>query len=167
MGVSSLEWTLPTEYILRRPWLVNVDIRSLSQKLKAAVYLDNEAMCSAFCENWLGICRGVEDFVCINIESGIGAGIFVRGKIYRGYTGSAGEVGHISVDENGPRCKCGNAGCLETMASINAMAEKYREMMSKTNPGISGNTIDQNFEALLRVPLRETAYAWRSSKRPP
>ena len=57
----------------------NVDIKeSLSQKLKAAVYLDNEAMCSAFCENWLGICRGVEDFVCINIESGIGAGIFVR-----------------------------------------------------------------------------------------
>ena len=132
----------------------NVDIKeSLSQKLKAAVYLDNESMCSAFCENWLGICRGVEDFVCINIESGIGAGIFVRGKIYRGYTGSAGEVGHISVDENGPRCKCGNAGCLETMASINAMAEKYREMMSKTNPGISGNTIDQNFEALLKGAL--------------
>src|SRR5690606_29014498 len=76
----------------------DVDIREgLSQELDVPVYLDNEAMCSAFCENWLGICRGVEDFICINIESGIGAGIFVRGKIYRGYTGSAGEVGHISV----------------------------------------------------------------------
>lgn len=128
----------------------NVDIReSLSQRLDAPVYLDNEARCSAFCENWLGICKGVEDFVCINIESGIGAGVFVRGKICRGYTGSAGEVGHISVDENGPRCKCGNVGCLETMASINAMAERYREMASKTNPDVSGNTIDQNFEALL------------------
>jgi len=132
----------------------NVDIKeSLGQELGAPVYLDNEARCSAFCENWLGICRGVEDFVCINIESGIGAGIFVRGMIYRGFTGSAGEVGHISVDENGPRCKCGNVGCLETMASINAMAERYREMAVKSNPDVSKNTIEQNFEALLQGAL--------------
>lgn len=129
----------------------NVDIReSLSQLLDVPVYLDNEAMCSAFCENWLGICRGVEDFICINIESGIGAGIFVRGKIYRGYTGSAGEVGHIPVDENGPRCKCGNVGCLETMASISAMARKYKEQASRSLPGASEYTIDQGFEALLK-----------------
>jgi len=132
----------------------DVDIREgLSQELDVPVYLDNEAMCSAFCENWLGICRGVEDFICINIESGIGAGIFVRGKIYRGYTGSAGEVGHISVDENGPKCKCGNVGCLETMASISAMAQKYRELVGETCPAVSENTIDQNFEALLKGAL--------------
>lgn len=129
----------------------DVDIReSLASELDVPVYLDNEAMCSAFCENWLGICRGVEDFICINIESGIGAGIFVRGKIYRGYNGSAGEVGHISVDENGPRCKCGNVGCLETMASIKAMAERYVAVRGKTDPGIYEKNIDQNFESLLR-----------------
>lgn len=130
---------------------INVDIReNLANRLNIPVYLDNEAMCSAFCENWLGICRGVEDFICINIESGIGAGIFVRGKIYRGYNGSAGEVGHISVDENGPVCKCGNVGCLETMASIKAMANRYRELKAEDDPAVSGRTIDQNFEALLQ-----------------
>lgn len=129
----------------------DVDIREpLSRELDVPVYLENEAMCSAFCENWLGICKGVEDFICINIESGIGAGIFVRGKIYRGYNGSAGEVGHISVDENGPRCKCGNAGCLETMASISAMAQKYRELDPESCGDATENTIDQSFQALLQ-----------------
>lgn len=154
VGVSipgMLDITTRRIYLAPNLGWTNVDIReSLSEKLDVPVYLDNEAMCSAFCENWLGICRGVEDFICINIESGIGAGIFVRGKIYRGHTGSAGEVGHISVDENGPRCKCGNVGCIETLASINAMAEKYKELISKTHPDASENTIDENFDALLQ-----------------
>lgn len=81
------------------------------------VYIENEAMASAVCENWIGSCQQTGDFVCINIKSGIGAGIFVGGKLYRGAGGSAGEVGHIVVDENGPRCGCGNYGCLEAMAS--------------------------------------------------
>jgi len=76
-------------------------LNPLEEALDTTVYLDNEAMCSASCENWIGLCRNVEDFICINIESGIGAGMFVRGKIYRGFTGSAGEVGHISVDDKG------------------------------------------------------------------
>lgn len=99
-------------------------LNPLEEALNTQVYLDNEAMCSASCENWIGICKEVEDFICINIESGIGAGLFLRGKIYRGFTGSAGEVGHISVDENGPSCKCGNVGCLETIASINGMVSR-------------------------------------------
>ena len=96
----------------------------LHKALNIPIYLDNESMCSANCENWLGQCRNVEDFICINIESGIGAGIFMRGKMYRGFSGSAGEIGHIPVDENGPQCKCGNRGCLETVASINGMAAR-------------------------------------------
>lgn len=96
----------------------------LHKTLNIPIYLDNESMCSANCENWLGQCRDVEDFICINIESGIGAGIFMSGKMYRGFSGSAGEIGHIPVDENGPQCKCGNRGCLETVASINGMAAR-------------------------------------------
>ena len=104
----------------------------LGKALNTSVYIDNEAMCSASCENWIGICKDTEDSLCINIQSGIGAGLFLRGKIYRGFSGSAGEVGHIPVDENGPSCKCGNIGCLETIASINGMVEsanKKNEMV--------------------------------------
>lgn len=106
----------------------DVDIlERLQEKLDNTVYIENESMFSAICENWIGICKGAEDFICINIESGIGAGIFVRGMSYRGCTGSAGEVGHIPVAGNGLRCKCGKKGCLETIASVNAMIKKYRK----------------------------------------
>jgi len=108
----------------------NVDLRSRLGKLShVSVYVENEAMASAICENWVGVCRGVENFVCINIKSGIGAGIFTGGRLYRGASGSAGEVGHISVDENGPLCGCGNYGCLETMASTRHIVERARKLV--------------------------------------
>lgn len=108
----------------------DVDIGSiLYGSLGIPVYVENEAMASAICENWLGACKGVENFVCINIKSGIGAGIFTGGRLYRGAGGSAGEVGHIVVDENGPKCGCGNYGCLETMASTGRIVEKVRRML--------------------------------------
>lgn len=143
---------IKTRRILLAPnleWL-DVDLlESLNHLLKCPVYLDNEAMCSALCENWLGTCRGVEDFICVNIESGIGAGIFVRGKMYRGCSGSAGEVGHIPVNEKGQRCKCGNIGCLETIASINAMAQRYRDLSGdRTSP--QQKTAAGGFDALIQ-----------------
>ena len=108
----------------------DVDIgRMLDGYMGVPVYVENEAMASAICENWLGACRDEENFVCINIKSGIGAGIFAGGRLYRGAGGSAGEVGHIVVDENGPRCGCGNYGCLETMASTGRIVEKVRKVL--------------------------------------
>lgn len=124
-----------TRKILLAPnlgWADTDILESLHESLGVPVYLDNEAMCSALCENWLGSCRGVDDFICVNIESGIGAGMFLRGKMFRGHSGSAGEVGHIPVDENGPKCKCGNVGCLETIASISAMASRYEALHPKS-----------------------------------
>jgi predicted NBD/HSP70 family sugar kinase len=107
----------------------NVGLGSLLQSFKnVPLYIDNEAMASAICENWIGSCRKVDNFICINIKSGIGAGIFINGKLYRGAGGTAGEIGHIAVDENGPRCGCGNFGCLETMASAGYMEQKARKM---------------------------------------
>jgi len=95
-----------------------VDIVDVFQKnWDIPVYIENEAKCSAICENWIGQCTSDKDFVCINIKTGIGAGIFASGKLYRGAAGTAGEVGHIVVDEGGARCGCGNYGCLETVAS--------------------------------------------------
>lgn len=93
------------------------------------VFLENEAMASAVAENWIGSCQGTPNFICINIKSGIGAGIFVNGRLYRGASGSAGEIGHIFVDEAGARCACGNYGCLETMASITHIVEKAKKLI--------------------------------------
>jgi len=107
-----------------------VDIREHLKKFSGMkIYIENEAMASAICESWLGKCQGIDNFVCINIKSGIGAGIFTNGKLYRGSGGTAGEVGHIVVSENGPKCGCGNYGCLETLASTYRIVENARKLV--------------------------------------
>lgn len=108
------------------------DIRGKLEKcLNIPVYVENEAMASAICEDWIGECRDVSGFVCVNIKSGIGAGIFTDGRLYRGSSGSAGEIGHIVVDENGPKCGCGNCGCLETFASTERIVEKAKKLLKQ------------------------------------
>lgn len=94
-----------------------------------SIYVDNEAMCSAICENWIGCCIEQRDFVCINMKSGIGSSIFAGGNLYRGCSGSAGEIGHIMVDHSGPKCACGNYGCLETLVSTRSMVEKAQRLV--------------------------------------
>ncbi|NMA33382.1 MAG: ROK family transcriptional regulator [Clostridiaceae bacterium] len=101
----------------------------LEKALELPVCIENEAMASAICENWIGSCQTASNFVCLNIKSGIGAGIFTGGRPYRGTNGSAGEVGHIVVDEDGPRCGCGNYGCLETLASTGSIIEKAKKII--------------------------------------
>ncbi|MHB8061041.1 MAG: ROK family protein [Ruminiclostridium sp.] len=95
------------------------------------IYVDNEAMCSAICENWIGCCIDQKDFVCINMKSGIGSSIFAGGNLYRGCCGSAGEIGHIMVDQNGPKCACGNYGCLEALVSSRSMVEKAQRLVKQ------------------------------------
>lgn len=107
-----------------------IDLKSMLSGIgEFPIYVDNEAMCSAICENWIGCCTELKDFVCINMKSGIGSSIFAGGNIYRGCSGSAGEVGHITVDHNGPKCACGNYGCLETLVSTRSMVEKAQRLV--------------------------------------
>lgn len=107
-----------------------VDLEKMMSKIGSfPVYVDNEAMCSAIFENWIGCCTDEKNFVCINMKSGIGSSIFAGGNLYRGCCGSAGEIGHITVDQSGPKCACGNYGCLETMVSSKAIAEKAKKLI--------------------------------------
>jgi len=123
-----------TDKIIMAPNLSwnHVDLSAkASEILKMPVYIENEAMCSAICEHWIGKCRNMGNFVCINVESGIGAGIFINGALFRGAGGSAGEIGHLVVDENGRACGCGNNGCLETYASVRYMLLRANEKISE------------------------------------
>jgi predicted NBD/HSP70 family sugar kinase len=69
-----------------------------------------------------GVAHSVDDFLFVKIGTGIGCGIVVGGEIYRGASGSAGDIGHIRVDDNGPLCHCGKAGCLEAFFGGAALA---------------------------------------------
>ncbi len=92
-----------------------------SDDFDCPVYLDNDVNVMAMGEHWAGVGRGVDNLVFIKVATGIGAGIICNGQIYRGDQGCAGDVGHIMADANGPRCNCGNVGCLEAMAAAPAM----------------------------------------------
>jgi glucokinase len=104
----------------------------VSRKYNIETILINDANAEALGEHQLGAGRGVSNLILLTIGTGIGGGIIINGRLYTGTSGSAGEVGHITVDVNGPRCSCGNIGCWETLASGRAMA---REAISRISHG--------------------------------
>jgi len=106
-------------------------ISDLKEKLDCEIYLENEAMASAVCEKWIGDCINDENFICINIKSGIGAGLFASNKPFHGAKGSAGEIGHISIVPNGPLCGCKNRGCLEVLASSSALIKNAQCLLGE------------------------------------
>ncbi|HOJ12033.1 MAG TPA: ROK family protein [Clostridiales bacterium] len=85
------------------------------------VFLGNESWFSAYAEKEFGIDSDIRNLIFIDINVGVGAGIILNGQIFTGFLGLAGEIGHMSIDMDGPVCKCGNRGCLETMVSIPAI----------------------------------------------
>ena len=97
----------------------------LQHLLQLPVHLDNDANLGALAEQHLGVGQGVQNMAFVLLAStGIGAGLVMGGAIYRGEIGSAGEIGHLTIDEDGPRCRCGSFGCLESMAAIPAILER-------------------------------------------
>jgi glucokinase-like ROK family protein len=88
------------------------------------VVVDNDVNVMALGEIYQGSGIGIDNLIFIKIGTGIGAGIVCEGRIYRGASGCAGDIGHICVDKNGPMCHCGNKGCLEAMAAGPAIAER-------------------------------------------
>ena len=93
----------------------------LRDDFAAPVFVDNDVNLMALGELWR-LQRGLQNFLVIKVGTGIGCGIVCHGEVYRGANGSAGDVGHICVDPDGPRCHCGNLGCVETMAAGPAIA---------------------------------------------
>jgi glucokinase-like ROK family protein len=106
----------------RMPGWNNVDLlRKARQQFSVPVYVENDANMGALGESRYGAGRGMTDLAYVKIGTGIGAGLVIGGQLYRGSRGSAGEIGHVSIDEQGPVCDCGNRGCLETIASADAV----------------------------------------------
>lgn len=112
----------------------------------------NDANCAALAEQWIGGAKGVSDAVVITIGTGVGGGIITNSEILCGAGGGAGELGHITIRNNGKMCSCGNRGCYEQYASATALvrkvlqAQKAGKLKSKLLDGlcINGRTI---FEA--------------------
>jgi glucokinase-like ROK family protein len=103
---------------------------TLESQWGTAVTLNNDAELGALGEWAYGAGRGEKNLAFIKVGSGIGAGLIINQQIYGGTTGSAGEIGHLTVDENGPLCTCGNRGCLEAFAGGHAIASQARKLVA-------------------------------------
>ncbi len=100
---------------------------SLEEKWDLPVSLNNDAELGALGEWAYGVGRGENYLAYIKVGTGVGSGLLLNGQIYRGATGSAGEIGHLTIEENGPLCDCGNSGCLEALAGGKAIARQGQE----------------------------------------
>lgn len=107
-----------------------IDIRSrISQICDVPLVLEHDANCGALAELWSGNVANDKDILYVNVADGIGAGLICNGKLYRGQLGTAGEIGHMCVNFNGPRCECGNKGCLELYCSLKKLKRDYDEIL--------------------------------------
>ncbi len=102
----------------------------IERELGAPVILENDANAAALGENWLGAAAGMDDMLMITLGTGVGGGIVLRQQIWHGMTGMAGELGHVTIDPNGPQCGCGNRGCVEQYASATAIARMAKEAVT-------------------------------------
>ncbi len=101
----------------------NFPLRDLiSNAVGLPAVLDNDANCATYGEWWLGAGRNVDTLVGLTLGTGIGGGIVLDGEIFHGVSDAAGEIGHMTIDSTGRKCKCGNYGCLEAYASGPAIA---------------------------------------------
>ncbi len=109
----------------------------IEEKFGIPSFADNDATCAAAGELIFGVGREYSDFIMITLGTGIGGGLVLNGKVYRGFRGFAGELGHVCVDPNGPQCNCGGRGCFEQYSSGPAMVREYKRMINNRGIEIS------------------------------
>lgn len=126
--------------------------KPIEEKFDLPVYLDNDANVATIGEFMFGAGKGKKNIVFFTVSTGVGGGAIVNGNIYRGSTCNALEIGHTTVAPNGPRCNCGNVGCLEAVASGTAIGKKGQEAtMTKVDTSLKQYDKVTSYEVFLEA----------------
>ena len=134
------------------PGWTNIPLRDgIQEPLGLPVVLENDANAAALGEMWQGAGRAYRHFVLLTLGTGVGGGVILDGRIWHGVHGVGGEVGHVTVDPDGPRCNCGNRGCLEQYASATAVVRYVREAGSRGEATPLAQSQDLTAEAVARA----------------
>lgn len=137
-------FSLDQQRILQSPNYAELDnfdlIPALSEFIEIPFWVNNDANMAAFGEYKCGAGQGAHSLIFLTIGTGLGAGIILDGKLWRGKCGFAGELGHVTVNPEGERCNCGGQGCLETEVSAPKIVRNYN-MMRKKDEKISGEEV--------------------------
>ncbi len=107
--------------------------KEIEQITNKQVFIDNDANTAALGAYWLDIKSTVDNMVCVTLGTGVGGGIILNKKLFRGNNGTAGEIGHITIEPNGRKCNCGNIGCAETYIGVRHIVKETVDLLSKPN----------------------------------
>jgi len=123
----------------------------LEQKIKLPVFIDNDANLMALAESRLGAARGSHNAVCLTLGTGVGGGIIIDNKLYRGSTYAAGEIGHMPVNEKGPDCNCSGFACLEAYIGNKRLLQQAKAAFRReiSLEELSGLAVKKNKKAVL------------------
>jgi len=129
-GIRSVEETDDPKKISEMPYFWNLSTLSniMKSKYHIPLYSDNVANAALLGEKWFGKGRDINNFVLYSIGKGIGSSVCIQGKLLRGYHNSAIEIGHVTINFEGPNCDCGNRGCLELYASTDSWEQKLSQL---------------------------------------
>ena len=127
----------------------------LQKKVKLPVFIDNDVKIITLAESKFGAGQGVANLVCLTLGTGVGAGLILNGQLYRGEGNAAGELGHMPLNEHGPKCNCGGWGCFETYVGRRPLFAEASRMMGK-----KGMTTQQMF-ALAQKGNKKALLYWR------
>src|SRR5580698_9522788 len=113
-----------------------VPLKSILQKrIKLPVFVDNDVKVITLAESKFGAGKGVRNLICLTLGTGVGAGLILNGQLYRGEDNAAGELGHMPLNEHGPKCNCGGFGCFERYVGSRALLKLASRVMGR--PGMS------------------------------
>ncbi|BCV20644.1 ROK family transcriptional regulator [Moorella sp. Hama-1] len=145
-------------YSLKLNWMDLPLGPALAQRFHNPVYVENDTNAAAIGEKWFGAGRPFANMVYVSIGSGVGAGLILNGEVFRGFTGSAGELGHMSIDKGGERCECGNIGCLENLVAWPAIWARVTKAVKRGVPTVITEIVE-NIDQVTPEILNKAALA--------
>ena len=129
----------------------------ISRRLKYRISVENDANMAAWAAYVVEAKRRVQNLLCVTVGTGVGGGLIINGKLYRGTTGSAGEIGHLTLYPEGVPCPCGNQGCLERYVGALAMAAEARQAIESGEKSIITKLVQNNLARITPLILTQAA----------
>ncbi len=159
VGIAAPGTVLPSEGIVERAENLGFDFFPIVEVLKndlpiERMYLENDANAAAFAEAMCGAARGSSVSVMITLGTGLGGGIVINNKIYTGFNGGAGELGHHVIARGGRLCGCGRRGCWETYCSATGLIKSTREMLERCKKNRLSTRMEERVKHYGRINAR-------------
>ncbi len=129
-----------------------------SEHLEIPSFIEHDTKAIALGESWFGLAKNKSNVLCLNVGSGIGLGMIMKGELYQGASGFSGEFGHIQMVPEGELCDCGKIGCLETVASGTAIVTKAKKKISEGTNSIINKLVEGNINSIKLPDIIQAAH---------